>query len=104
MMTATLKEMLDVLHVDTRISSTKEITEACNIITEVQNFDSGERDCIKACFLRGPLFDGDVPSKTSRNSLMEKGFIVKVVVKGEDGFNACTQKGFYAFKLIQIHA
>lgn len=104
MSTATLKEMLDVLHVDTRISSTKEITEACNIITEVQNFDSGERDCIKACFLRGPLFDGDVPSKVSRNSLMEKGFIVKVVVKGEDGLNACTQKGFYAFKLIQIHA
>lgn len=104
MTTATLQEMLDVLHVNTKLSSAKEITEACSLITEVQNFDSGERDCIKACFLKGPLFDGDIPSKTSRNSLIEKGFIVKVVVKGEDGLNACTQKGFYAFKLIQIHA
>lgn len=51
-----------------------------------------------------PLFDGDVPSKSGRNSLLEKGYIAKVVVKGEDGFNACTHKGMWAHRLLEAGA
>lgn len=42
---------------------------------------------------RGPVYDGDVISKSHRSELLEVGACAKVCVKGEDGFNACTYFG-----------
>lgn len=42
---------------------------------------------------KGPLWDGDVISKTDRNELLRVGACAKVCVKGEDGFNACSYFG-----------
>lgn len=42
---------------------------------------------------RGPLWDGDVISKSDRDELLRIGACAKVCVKGEDGFNACTYFG-----------
>jgi len=42
---------------------------------------------------RGPLFDGDVISKNFRDQLLDCGACSKVLVNGEDGFNACTYLG-----------
>ena len=50
-------------------------------------------DTLRALFKSGPLFDGDLPSKAERDWLVENGYCEKVVVKGEDGYNACTHKG-----------
>jgi len=66
--------------------------------------DGGERDVIRAAYESGPLYDGDVPSKISRDSLLDDGFIAKVVVRGEEGFNACTYKGGSAYRLIMASA
>jgi hypothetical protein len=99
----TLSELFEVLHENISLSSSDEIKKACELIIEVQALDSGECDCIVASCENGPLDDGDVPSKTSRNNLLTKGFMVKVVVKGEDGYNACTQKGYWAYKLLKLN-
>lgn len=100
----TLKDMLDALREDVKLSSPEELRDACNLIIQVQAFDSGERDCIIASFKRGPLGDGDVHSKSSRNKLVENGFMAKVIVNGEDGYNACTYRGASAYRLISIGA
>lgn len=50
-------------------------------------------DTLRALFRRGPLEDGDLPSKTERDWLLQGGYCAKVVVNGVDGFNACTYKG-----------
>lgn len=42
---------------------------------------------------RGPVWDGDVISKSERSELLDIGACAKVCVKGEDGFNACTYFG-----------
>lgn len=42
---------------------------------------------------RGPVWDGDVISKSYRDELLSLGACVKVCVKGEDGYNACTYAG-----------
>lgn len=97
---ATLAELLDVLHESVELSSANELKEAVKLIIEVQAMNSGMRDCIRAAYLNGPLEDGDVPSKSGRDSLLTSGYISKVVVKGEQGFNACTYKGSSAYKLI----
>lgn len=99
---AKLKDLFDALHEDTVLSTPNEIVAACKLIMEVQELNFGERDCIRTSFERGPLFDGDVPSKSDRDSLVEKGFIEHVVVKGEWGYNACTYKGAWAKMLIDV--
>lgn len=59
------------------------------------------RDCICASFERGPLFDGDVPSKAGRDALVGMGYMAHVVVRGQDGYNACTYKGASAYRVIR---
>ena len=101
---ATLKQLLDALHESAELSSAEELQRACGLIIEVQAMDGAERDCIRASYRNGPLFDGDVPSKSGRDRLLDKGYMAKVVVKGEDGYNACTHKGAWAHRLIEAGA
>lgn len=50
-------------------------------------------DTLIALIERGPLEDGDVPSKNGRDTLIARGFAQRVVVKRQDGFTAATIKG-----------
>lgn len=59
-------------------------------------------DTLRVCHDQGPQFDGDVLSKKDRDDLIECGAIIKVVVKGEGGFNACTQFGKELLRVGQI--
>jgi hypothetical protein len=95
-----LKELLEILNVSTELSTDAELINAVKLITHVQQMDAGQRDTIRAAYMLGPLDDGDVPSKSARDTLIADGYITKVVVKGEDGFNACTHKGRDAYKII----
>lgn len=99
-LTPTLADLLDAIHESIELSSANELKDAIKLIIEVQAMDSGMRDCIRAAYLNGPIDDGDVPSKSGRDALLDYGYISKVVVKGEQGFNACTYKGSSAYKLI----
>ncbi len=65
------------------------------MITE--DFTGGELDTLVALVERGPLHDGDVPSKTGRDTLLKMGFAVKIVHCGEDSYQAATYKGRDAY-------
>jgi len=54
-------------------------------------------DTLVALVERGPLEDGDVPSKTGRNVLCELGLASKIIVKGQDGYQAATYEGREAY-------
>ena len=56
-----------------------------------------EKDTLIALVEQGPLWDGDVPSKQGRDSLVQRGLAAKVVVKGEDGWQAATYAGRDAY-------
>jgi len=56
------------------------------------------RDTLTALVERGPLFDGDVPSKMERDVLLEVGLCVKVCCNGEDGYNAASQLAWWVLK------
>ena len=101
---ATLKELLDALHEDERLSTDGEIARAVKLICRVQAMNSGERDTIRAAFRDGPLYDGDVPNKSARDALLEEGMMAKVVMRGQDGFNACTHRGAWAYRLLEAGA
>ena len=101
---ATLETLLDALHESIELSTAEELKSACALIIEVQGMNSAERDCIRAAFRNGPLFEVDVPSKSARDSLERLGFMVQVIMDGQDGFNACTHKGAWAYRLLDAGA
>lgn len=45
----------------------------------------------------GPLWDGNVPSKTERDELIRDGLAVRIVVRAEDGWTAATYAGRDAY-------
>jgi len=59
-----------------------------------------EKDTLIALVEQGPLWDGDVPSKVGRDSLIAQGLAVRVVVKGEDGWQAATYAGRDEYKAL----
>jgi hypothetical protein len=59
-----------------------------------------EKDTLIALVEAGPLWDGDVPSKAGRDALIAKGLAVRVVVKGQDGWQAATYQGRDAYRAL----
>lgn len=74
-------------------------TDMFTIEREVTDTLSGaEIDTLVALVEQGPLQDGDVPSKTGRNGLIDAGLAVRVLVKGEDDYTAATYQGRDVYK------
>ena len=94
-------KLLDVIHVGIDFDSDKRISESIKFINRVQNMTSAEKDVIIASFECGPLYDGDIPSKTGRDLLLADNFMSKIVVKGDEGYNACTYLGARAYILLK---
>jgi hypothetical protein len=58
-----------------------------------------EKDVLIALCRHGPLWAGDLPSKTGRDGLVAKGLAVRVTVKdAEQGHTAATAKGGNVYK------
>jgi hypothetical protein len=64
----------------------------------MSDLNGAEKDTLIALVEKGPLWDGDVPSKQGRDSLVQRGLAAKVIVKGEDGWQAATYAGRDAYK------
>lgn len=60
--------------------------------------DGAQIDTLVALVERGPLWDGDVPSKVGRDELIVAGLAVRIVVGGQDGYTAATYTGRDAYK------
>lgn len=59
-----------------------------------------EIDTLVALVEHGPLWDGDVPSKSGRDALLSSGLAVRIVVRGDDGWQAASYAGKEAYKAI----
>lgn len=57
-------------------------------------------DVLHNLFLKGPVYDGDICSKSGRDTLLDHGYCVKVIVKGEQGYNALNYKGGKLLKIM----
>ena len=51
------------------------------------------KETLRALHTKGPLWDGDVPSKSGRDDLLRDGLAAKVIVRNEEGYQACTYLG-----------
>lgn len=62
-----------------------------------KDFSGGELDTLIALVERGPVEDGDIPSKVGRDKLLSLGFAIQTAVKGQYGFQVATPKGIDAY-------
>ena len=58
-----------------------------------ENRDGFCYDSLIALVEQGPLWDGNVPSKSGRDDLIAHGYAIRVINNGEEGFTAATPLG-----------
>jgi hypothetical protein len=91
-----IESLIEAMHATMEFSSKGELIECIRLIDDVLEFSGAQASTLVALHDNGPLFDGDLPSKSGRDLLVGSGYAERVVVKGEQGYNACSQKGHYA--------
>lgn len=95
----TLGLVAAVNHLDLNdVDDVPEITQITVAASRVES--KGLMDTLESIVKRGPLNDGDVPSKSDRDALLELELINKVVVKGEQGFQAANYFGWAVWKTL----
>lgn len=64
-----------------------------------KGLSGGAKDTLIALCRKGPLWDGDVPSKAGRDELLEKKLAAKIVMANNaQGYQAATYTGSRAYK------
>lgn len=96
-----IKNLLSVDSESLDTSSDKELAQFVRMVSLAEDTILNASDTIIGLYRDGPLRDGDVPSKQERDWLLAKGLADKVVVKGEDGYQALTYKGARVFRLMK---
>jgi len=81
------------------LHSFKEAAHELSLAVLANALDSGCRDVLRQC-CQHPVFDGDVASKSARDTLCDMGLVVKCANHGEFGFQIATYNGLYVQKLL----
>ena len=59
---------------------------------------SAHREVLNLLIHQGPIFDGNIPSKSARDDLISVGLAVRCCYMGEDGYTAASYQGLEVFK------
>jgi hypothetical protein len=59
---------------------------------------SGQREVLNQLLHQGPVWDGNIISKSARDDLIEAGLATRCCFLGEQGYTTATYKAFTVFK------
>lgn len=88
----TARETSIPFHERVDLMSKQEMTDLIHCIDFAKS-NSHLHEQLYALHKNGPVWDGDIISKSDRDELLDIGACSKVSVKGEQGYNACTYFG-----------
>ena len=97
-----LERFYHAIHCHPALCTESEMRYVHNLIAELPE-GAKNLDTLKALYRVGPLDAGDLPSKAQRDWLMGRGYCAHIVVKGEDGYYACTGLGRDLYKLLEVY-
>jgi hypothetical protein len=100
----TIKQMLDALHSPVELSTARELAHSLELIDQVQSLSSQAIAALRQLYLHGPVEDGDLCSKSGRDTLLNLGMASKCIVKAQEGYQVCTYKGMWAGRLLDLIA
>jgi hypothetical protein len=63
-----------------------------------QAMDSGQREVLRQLVFFGPVYDGDIASKSARDTLFPLGLAVRCAHKGDHGYTAATYTAVTVFR------
>ncbi len=84
--------------------SKDELREVLELVEIALSLSGAAKDVLRQLRNSGPVEDGDVVSKAGRNDLINCGAAVKICVKGEQGYQACTYRGWSLAKIVEALA
>lgn len=92
-----INEIIELLSLDSEenedVEYAKDIGQLADLL--IDNQRAGYIvDAFQQALRSGPLADGDLVSKAGRDFLLEEGLMTKVLVNGEQGYQALTYKAF----------
>jgi hypothetical protein len=61
-----------------------------------------EREVLKCLCKDGPLWDGDIPSKQGRDSLLDKNLAVRAMFKDQFGYTVATYAGGHVWRAARL--
>ena len=85
---------------DPALMDAEELEYAYGLIHTATVLSGGAKETLLKLRNKGPIWDGDVPSKSGRDELLDCDAAAKVVVRGEQGYQACTYKGWDLAKVV----
>lgn len=59
---------------------------------------SAQREVLTQLLFQGPVYDGNIPSKSARDDLISYGLAARVCFLGEQGYTAATYKALPVFE------
>lgn len=65
------------------------------------SLDTGEIEQLQSLVESGPMCDDETLSSRIINQLIDRKLVIKIVVEGEDGYNACTHTGAWVYRYLK---
>lgn len=62
------------------------------------SLSSGQKEVLRQLLFHGPVYDGDIASKSARDDLFDYDLAVRCAFKGEQGFTAGTYRAVSVWK------
>ncbi len=99
----TLAQIMEKMGISPDYCTFSEMKRYLVIIDKAQTLSREAGETLKAMYDHGPLFDGDLTSKVGRDELANKQFCTRIVVKGDQGYNAVTADGVQALRVVKCY-
>lgn len=77
----------------------EELIDYLRAIETALSLSSGAYEVLRQLNTQGPVWDGDLISKSGRTQCLHIGAAAKIICNGDDGYQACT---YYGRQLIRI--
>ena len=91
----------DVLGLDFSLKTQDEIAYLSTIINIAYMLSVGAAEELQAIHDEGPTWDGNLISSSNLPELLDNDLVAKVVIKGEEGYTACTYRGKIALSIVE---
>lgn len=96
----------DLEHIDLmaghEIERAAEVRCMANVMLHIRDVYHGAISCLEALMkAKSPLWDGDVPSKSGRDTLFDLKLATRVIHNGEDGYTTATYLGRDVYRELQ---
>jgi hypothetical protein len=92
-----MKQVIEALAIVSDYDSDTEDRERA-ALAAWNELSSIQKECLQQLLFKGPVWDGDIISKSARGDLFQCGLAVRCCFKGEQGYTAATYPAYTIYR------